>query len=317
MDPKTLALLNQTPKKNKIKTFDQGFDLACQIRPTWNLHRGKNSQAQNVRRDFQRFQEIAGKNVPISLMVENPTFIDIVRDKAKEEYCWSNKTVNKFLSMISTVFSELRRAGVVTQTPQIVYLPKGDSRCQWFTKDQVEELCKIAMSYEDQAFADLMLFAAYTGLRSQELRLLKVNDFDFRTAEPQITVGGTPDTATKTDESGVSWRCVALPERILPLAHRLIDGKGLEKRVFGEMFTNRQVIARRFEKVRELIMYTDKTITKLHQFRSLRDSFGTWQCAAGVPLVMVSRVMGHSNTTQTLKYVHNTQDYIRETGNAI
>lgn len=317
MDPKTLALLNQAPKKNKIKTFDQGFELACQIRPAWNLDRGKNSQAQNVRRDFKKFQEIAGVNVPISLMVENPTFIDIVRDKVKEQYNWNNKTVNKFLSMISSVFDELRRAGVVTQVPQIVYLPNGSARTQWFTKDQVEELCKTALSYEDHAFADLMLFAAYTGLRSQELRLLRANDFDFRTSEPQITVGGTPDTATKTDESGVSWRCVSLPDRILPLAHRLIDGKGLEKRVFGEMFANRQIIARRFERVRELIMYNDKTITKLHQFRSLRDSFGTWQCAAGVPLVMVSRQMGHTDTKQTLKYVHNTQEYLRVTREAI
>lgn len=317
MDPKTLALLKETPKKDKIKTFDQGFELACQIRPQWNLHRGKNTQAQNVRRDFLKFQEIAGKNVPIALMVENPTFIDIVRDKAKAQYNWNNKTVNKFLSMITTVFSELRRVGVVTQVPSVIRLPEGQGRTQWFTKDQVEELCKIALSYEDQEFADLMLFAAYTGLRSQELRLLKVNDFDFRTADPQITVGGTPDTATKTDESGVSWRCVSLPDRILPLAHRLLDGKGLEKRVFGEMFANRQIIARRFEKVRDLIMYNDKTITKLHQFRSLRDSFGTWQCAAGVPLVMVSRQMGHTDTKQTLKYVHNTQEYLRVTREAI
>jgi integrase len=317
MDPKTLALLDKTPKKNKIKTFDQGFELACLQRPSWNLNRGKNTQAQNVRRDFLKFQDIAGKNVPISLLIENPTFIDIVRDKAKVEYNWTNKTVNKFLSMISTVFIELRRAGVVTQVPNIVYLPKGEGRCEWYTKDQVEALCKISLSYEDHAMSDLILFAAYTGMRSQELRLLKAGDFDFRDERPFVTVGGTPDTATKTDESGVSWRRVPIPDRILPLSQRLVDGQGLNKRVFGEMFSNRQIIARRFERVREIIMHTDVSITKMHKFKSLRDSFGTWQCAAGVPLVMVSRIMGHTNTKQTLKYVHNTQDYIRETGNAI
>jgi integrase len=317
MDPKTRALLDRLPDGNTIKTFDEAFELTCQVRPSWNLNRGKKSQAENVRRDFKKFQQIAGIGVPLDIMINRPNFLDSVRDEAQETFGWSNSTVNKFLSMISTVYEQARRQGASQRTPDIVYLPQNTPRCEWFTKDQVEQLSKLAKSYGDDLFGDLILFAAYTGLRSQELRKLRVGDFDFRGERPTITVGGTPDTSTKTDESGVSWRVVPLPDRILPLSQRLADSIGYTVRPFNEFFPNRQVIARHFDRVRRLIMLEDRTITKMHKFKSLRDSFGTWQCAAGVPLVMVSRIMGHTNTKQTLKYVHNTSDYIRETGNSI
>lgn len=315
MDPKTLELLKKKPEKGKIKTFDQAFEFACKVRPSWNIHRAKKTQAENVRRNFKQFQEIAGVNVPLEIM--DSTFITIIRDRIKEDRGWDNKTVNAFLSFIRTVFEEASAAGLITDVPRVHRLPISGGRTEWFTQDQVEELCKTAKSYEDNPLADIMLFAAYTGLRSQELRLLRARDFDFRYERPFINVGGTPDTATKTDLSGVSWRTVPIADRILPLAHRLVDGVSLEKRVFGEMFPNRQVIARRFERARDLVMYHDKTVTRMHKFKSLRDTFGTWQCAAGVPLIQVSRIMGHTDTKQTLKYVHNTMDYVVNCGGAI
>lgn len=315
MDPKTLELLKSKPQKGKIKTFDQAFEFACKVRPSWNIHRAKKTQAENVRRNFKQFQEIAGTNVPLEIM--DTTFITLVRDRIREDRGWNNKTVNKFLSFISTIFDELIAAGEIKDMPKIVRLPISGGRTEWFTQEQVEALCTTSKSLEDHPLSDIILFAAYTGLRSQELRLLRAKDFDFRHERPFINIGGTPDTATKTDFSGVSWRTVPLADRILPLAHRLVDGVSLEKRVFGELFPNRQIIARRFERVRDLVMYHDKTVTRMHKFRSLRDTFGTWQCAAGVSLVQVSRIMGHSNTNQTEKYVHNTMDYIVKCGGAI
>jgi integrase len=315
MDPKTLELLKSKPEKGKIKTFDQAFEFACKVRPTWQDNRSKKSQAENVRRDFKHFKQIAGVNVPLEIM--DSTFITLVRDRIKEERGWDNKTVNAFLSTIRTVFEEALAAGQIKDVPRIQRLPISGGRTEWFTQDQVEELCKTAKSYEDNCLADIMLFAAYTGLRSQELRLLRARDFDFRHERPFINIGGTPDTATKTDLSGISWRTVPIADRILPLAHRLVDGVSLEKRVFGELFPNRQVIARRFERARDLVMYHDRSITRMHKFKSLRDTFGTWQCAAGVPLIQVSRIMGHTDTKQTLKYVHNTMDYVVNCGNAI
>jgi integrase len=315
MDPKTLELLKSKPEKGKIKTFDQAFEFACKVRPTWQDNRSKKSQAENVRRDFKHFKQIAGVNVPLEIM--DSTFITLVRDRIKEERGWDNKTVNAFLSTIRTVFEEALAAGQIKDVPRIQRLPISGGRTEWFTQDQVEELCKTAKSYEDNSLADIMLFAAYTGLRSQELRLLRARDFDFRHERPFINVGGTPDTATKTDLSGISWRTVPIADRILPLAHRLVDGVSLEKRVFGELFPNRQVIARRFERARDLVMYHDRTITRMHKFKSLRDTFGTWQCAAGVTLIQVSRIMGHTDPKQTLKYVHNTMDYVVNCGNAI
>jgi integrase len=147
-----------------------------------------------------------------------------------------------------------------------------------------------------------MLFAAYTGLRSQELRKLRVKDFDFRNEIPGVHVGGTVDTSTKTR----NYRTVGLHQRILPLTYRLLDGRSPDYRPFGEFFYDIYKVSREFRHIRTAIMLQDPTITFMHKFKSLRDSFGTWHDAAGSTMIQLAQMMGHSSWKMTRKYVHNT-----------
>lgn len=298
---KLQAYLDKKTPKDSIKTFEQAFEFACQIHPVWNLSREKKSQAENVRRNYDQLNEhMDGERIPLKLF-DGETINNVTAD-IKDERDWTDGTANKFLSFISKTFKILADKHLIEQIPHIVRYNEEAGRTQWFTHEQVDLLWDIANKHDRSELADLILFAAYTGMRQGEIRKLRAVDFEFRADVPYVHVGGTPETRTKTN----NYRQVGLHDRLVPMAHRLLDGAQPHELIFGKFWNSRQKISRQWNVVRRLSMYQDDTISPFHVFHTLRHSFGTWQIAAGTPVMHVKQTMGHSNIKTTERYVHNT-----------
>lgn len=278
----------------------------------WSLKREGSTQADNVRRHHRQLKEhMDGEAVPLKFM-DTKMIKDITED-IKDDLEWSENSANKFLSTISTTFKCLLRHHLVDTMPVILRYSTPEGRTEWYTQQQVDHYCQIAKDHGRDELADLVLFAAYTGLRQGELRKLRAWDFDFRLEQPQIHVGGTPETRTKTG----NYRQVGLNDRLMPMVHRLLDGARPNDLVFGDYWYNRQKVSRDFNRVREFLMYEDPTITRGHVFHTLRHSYGTWQIAAGTSVMHVKQTMGHSNVKTTERYIHNTQAAVVNCANAI
>ena len=112
--------------------------------------------------------------------------------------------------------------------PVILRYQQPEGRTEWYTQEQIDHYCQIAKDHGRTELADLVLFAAYTGLRQGEIRNLRAWDFDFRMSQPFIHVGGTPETRTKTS----NYRQVGLNDRLLPMVHRLLDRASPDHLIF-------------------------------------------------------------------------------------
>lgn len=309
---KLQSYLDRKPQQSSIKNFDQAFAYACDNWPSWSLNREKNSHGKNARRHFQQLQEhMEAETIPLKVM--DTKFIFDVTADIKDDRAWSEPSANRFLSTISVVFKCLQQGHIILQRPDIIRYKEPEGRTEWFTKEQVDAMCDIAKRHGRDELADLILFAAYTGLRQGEIRKLRGWDFDFRQEQPFVHVGGTPDTRTKTN----NYRQVGLNERLIPMVRRLLDGARQNDLIFGDYWCNRQRINRSFNRIREFLMYRDDTVTSAHVFHTLRHSYGTWQIAAGTPVMHVKQTMGHSNVKTTERYVHNTYAAVVNCANAI
>jgi integrase len=309
---KLQTYLDRKPKANTIKNFDQAFEFACEKHPKWALNRDKKSQAENVRRHHRQLQtHMDGEPIPLKVM--DTRFIYDVTADIKDDRNWLDSSANRFISTISVVFDCLADEQLIDSKPHIIRYDEPEGRTQWFTKEQVDAMCDIAKRHGRDELADLVLFAAYTGLRQAEIRRLRACDFDFRLEQPFIHVGGTPDTKTKTN----NYRQVGINDRLIPMVQRLLDGAKQTDLVFGDYWSNRQRINRAFNRTKEFLMYRDDTVTRAHVFHTLRHSYGTWQIAAGTPVMHVQQTMGHSNVKTTERYVHNTYASVVNCANAI
>lgn len=308
---KLQALLDR-PSKGQIKNFDQAFEFACQNHPCWSLQKEKKTQGENARRHYRQLvQHMDGEAIPLKYM-DSKLISDITTQMAADLH-WSENSANKFLSTISTTFKCLLRHHLIDSMPTIMRYKTPEGRTEWFTQEQVDLMARLAAERDNQELHDLILFAAYTGLRQGEIRKLRAWDVDFRMDVPLIHVGGTPETRTKAS----NYRQVGLNERLVPMARRLIDGARQEDLIFGDYWWNRQMINRQFNNIRKFAMYEDDTITDGHVFHTLRHSYGTWQIAAGTPVMHVKQTMGHTNVKTTERYVHNTHAAVVNCANAV
>ena len=312
MASKLQQYLDRKPVRSEIKNFNQAFNFACENNPKWSLNREKNSHGHNVRRHHRQLNEhMDGETIPLKCM--DTKFIFDVTSDIKDDLEWSDSSANRFISTVSETFKCLLKHRLINEIPHIIRYTEPEGRTQWFTQQQIDQYCDIARNHGRTELADLVLFGAYTGLRQGEIRRLRAWDFDFRMDVPLIHVGGTPQTRTKTS----NYRQVGLNDRLLPMVHRLLDGTKPNDLIFGKYWCNRQRITRAFNRVREFLMYQDNTIGREHVFHTLRHSYGTWQIAAGTPVMHVMQTMGHSNVKTTERYVHNTQAAVVNCANNI
>lgn len=196
---------------------------------------------------------------------------------------FKNSTINKktaILSGIATLaHSSTYRWLAEPSSKKIVRLDeKGSERDTYIETDEVEMLaenCKLKLTSE------LILFTAYTGLRSAEL-----------------------------------WR---LNSKSLHNSDLHIDGKGKKLRVIP--LSDEQVrfikdnIPLQYSagKIKEDFLYARKKCKLLHYtFHDLRHTFGTLMAKAGVPQYKIMRLMGHSTDVMVRRYMTLHTDDLRD-----
>ena len=146
---------------------------------------------------------------------------------------------------------------------------------------------------------DVVVFAATTGLRQGEILALRWDGIDLMQDCETLTIRN--DKAFKTK----SGRDVSLPlvgAALDVVRSRRQTGYDASPYVFpgqkgGKM--NPHDLSRRFKVYVNLAGLPDR----LH-FHSLRHTFGTQLAREGVPVLTISKLMGHSNTGVTQVYLH-------------
>ena len=171
---------------------------------------------------------------------------------------------------------------------------KEEKQIRFLTK---KELSRILSKVEDNEFADVILLAAYTGLRSGEI--LRLTDADIDNPEGFLRV--SPKQKNKTE----SW----IP--INETAHGILDrcmARGHEKLV---RFKTRQTVSKNFKKAARASGLWHA------RFHDLRHTFGSHLAMMDIGEKSIQELMRHKSMASTMVYTHVSPKHLTEASNKI
>mgnify|MGYP003304314725 CR=1 FL=1 len=265
-------------------TWGEAVDYTLRTRDKWRNGNGRKTNIINT----GHFTEAHGRSFPVSNISSaliNQFAVDL------EEAGKSNATINRCISAIRTVINHCAEDDLCGKSPRFKKRKESQSRVQWYTKDQVNQMCHAAVDvYLRDDLADIIQVAAFTGLRQGELLKLKARDVDL--SLNTIHVGGLPDFVTKSE----NYRAVPIHERILSVLQERLEQAKPSVHVFDDWSSIDQ-LQRAFTKVRRFVGLPDG-----YCFHTLRHSFATWHIEAGTNPRTLMELMGHKNIETTLRY---------------
>lgn len=287
-------------------TWGKCLNYTIQNRSTWRNGSGATSAICYA----NYFTEMQGASFPAE-KITIPLMSNL--GKQLELAGRANATINRFTSSVKTVLNYCKRHGLIFfDVPQFEMRKENKYQRIFFTKEQVEQ---IATSAEEQwgrqDLADIVRFAAYTGMRQSEILRMTAARVDF--LSNCIHVGARKDDTTKSG----AYRAIPIHKSLLPMLQMRCQDLGARDRVFGTDWGAREG-EREGKRAKDRLYKVFKKVMQAYPvnlssedgycFHSLRHSFGTWHFAAGSKPRNIQYMMGHANIATTLGYAHATDE---------
>jgi integrase/recombinase XerD len=152
---------------------------------------------------------------------------------------------------------------------------------RWLREDQVKRLFDVANNDRDRILMKLMF---YCGLRCAEALNLRKSDFDFVDGTVFIRQG-----------KGNKDRLVPVPKILYPELKEYMKNK---EKLFDIGTRHTRRIVKMYSKKSKIQNYET-----VHP-HTLRHSYATFLLNKGVPLLTISRFLGHSDINMTTIYTH-------------
>ena len=210
-------------------------------------------------------------------------------------------TIDSYLGTLQTAFAYACDRDMIEKNPfERIKFDAGDAEEHYVRREDFlklyNECAKVdirIMSATD--FCDFILTAVMTGAREGEILALTWSDVDF--LQNTITLVNSVYHMTKSKRT----RTVPMSPRLAPFLMRRKDASSCQW-IFhreGQPITDASPLSRAF-KTAVLASGLDPKLT----VHSLRHTFGTWLIQDGAAIYEVSKLLGHSATTVTERYLH-------------
>ena len=258
--------------------------------PGDNCWKRQKSADDTIRR-VRRITSYWGNSLPLRHLTKGHVWIELQNDLL-DDFDLSNGRVNKIVSAASHAMRYTFNLDLHShKRPAFEELDVDESRQAYFTKEQVVQLCSVAVEiYSNQNLADAMNVAAYTGIRQGELLRVRIRDIDQE--NNVMWIGGRPETSTKNR----TGRPIPLNIKIQPLIDKRLQTKNPNGLLFGDEWLNKGQLYKQFVKCRKLI-----GLDQSYVWHSFRHSFCTWSGAVDHPR-NIKAIAGHKSMDTTLKY---------------
>ena len=210
-------------------------------------------------------------------------------------------SLNRYISAVSKVLKFSQEMGLLSQDWTVPRFKRFDE-----SEDAQERNAYSAQDIKDMVthardnlmhddLADIILFAALSGIRQGRILALKADDIDFENNMIRVT---------KPKTRGVKARYCGLHHALKDmLVRRCNEGR---TNLFGDDWTTTSNEPRA-DKVRDAFKKCKRFIGKdgyAYTFHGLRHTYGTLMIQSGVNIKDVAHHMGHSSTQVTEKYLH-------------
>ena len=286
---------------DEIRTWQHAMDYTFKTRHSWRHGNGAKTSAINC----NHFTRLRGSSFPVRKITQ-PIISQVcieLEDEGK-----SDATINRVVSAVSTVLNHCAFDGLIDAAPKFRRRTESEGRVLWYTKDEVDKLCLLSTEvFMREDLRDIIMFAAYTGMRQGEILKIRRKDIDL--VSNKIHVGGVPTQLTKAK----NWRAIPIHDRIRDIVNsRVSHASRKDVRIFGEEWSTKEQLLRAFKKVNRLINKED-----CYVFHTLRHSYATWLAEAGVPIRTIMSLCGHKNIDTTLRYAKATDSSLKDAMGAI
>ena len=208
--------------------------------------------------------------------------------------------VNRIMSIINTVLSDLEENEMITKAPRLKALKENNARTGWFTRKDITDLVTVSKEvYFNHELGDAILFGVYTGCRQGELLSLTVGDVSID--RKIITFR---DTKNGTDH------VLDIHEDLFEMLQMRCQGEDPRSKVF--QFKNKDELYHGFRKSRKALGLSEELV-----WHSLRHTTGTWLAEAGVPIQTIAKILNHKNIETTQRYTKVSDTARREALNTL
>ena len=212
-----------------------------------------------------------------------------------------NASINRYISAVSKVLKFSQEMGLLSQdwtVPRFKRFKEAEDaqeRNAYSAQDIKDMVTHARDNLMHDDLADIILFAALSGIRQGRILALKADDIDFENNMIRVT---------KPKNKNVPARYCGLHHALKDmLVRRCNEGRD---NLFGDDWTTTSNEPRA-DKVRDAFKKCKRFINKdepAYTFHGLRHTYGTLMIQSGVNIKDVAHHMGHSSTQVTEKYLH-------------
>lgn len=215
---------------------------------------------------------------------------DITESFATEYYLWlinikknNENTANRAIRLLKTVLNEAVKKGYIKENPLKNVKTKWlNGKMVFLTKNELKRIDEYIMNCTDNAIKKVglyFLFSCYTGLRYSDVVKLKWNEIN----DSYIKL-----TQQKTGN-----------EVLIPLNNRaknILSLQNKNRELVFDCYTNQ--VTNKYLKIIAKNSGVDKPIT----FHTGRHTFATVSIELGMPIEVISKILGHSDIKITQVY---------------
>lgn len=216
----------------------------------------------------------------------------------------SGKTIQNKHAFLSGALKAAVRAGKLERNPcEGRRLPRTErGEMVFLTRPEFDQ---VHAAIKQPRWADLALWLVSTGMRFGEATALRAPDINLDDATCRITRAwkhtGSYGRELGPPKSRRSVRTIDLPPQAVDIARRRIAdpaGEWLFCNSAGSAATPQDFYNHAWGKARQVLL-DDTGIGKKPRVHDLRHTCASWMIGAGIPLVVVSRHLGHEDITTT------------------
>lgn len=219
---------------------------------------------------------------------------DLVKQKMAEGL--APASVRHMLHVLSSIYTQSKavRTQKITNPVKGVKPPRVDNqRLRYLTQAEADALLS-ALAVRSPRWRDLAALSLYTGARLGELLTLTVGCVDLEASRAEV-------------DGKTGRRILHLSSAAAAILARLMEGKSSLDFLFPGKVDGHGCVTHNVFNAVLLDLGLNKAETPRAQrvvFHTLRHTFASWLAMKGVPLLVISQLMGHTSITMTQRYAH-------------
>lgn len=226
------------------------------------------------------------------------TSLDIVKLRScLQQKKLSPQSVYHCLSLLRRVFNRAKEWDLFAGEIPSFDMPRFDNkRIRFLSPDEAKVLLDY-LQWKSMAWHDISVIGLYTGLRAGEI--FKLTPSDVQLEKRFVTVLDTKNKAN---------RVVPLND----LSHSALKRNLRCHHPSSPIFP--QLSCKTFSRAVEACGFNEGVKDRRHRvvFHTLRHTFASWLVQGGVPIALVSQLLGHKDLKMTMRYAHLTPQQAHE-----